>query len=267
MPTVGVIGGPACGENSPTAAATLRHGVPATAAGPKIFRKSESCRCWPLCGTPVKAPKLNLSFYPLGSANPQVSVIPIFCPPLREHIFTRKSRWQPLEFLSTSAKRVLQHNPSASGHRDCWDLYTRPNLITPHTLYALLPQSIIDPDAEATDIYVHLLRLVLSNNFLNPTGYLHGVHVPANSTFKMRRPRLQATLVLSGPMPAGSTPTIRPQPKSSSIRSFRALMTSAGGMKLSNELEINASLAIRGNSWGSRSPSCCCFARRQASCS
>src|SRR6516164_6804045 len=54
-----------------------------------------------------------------------------------------------------------------------------------------------------------------------------------DSTFIMRRPRLQAMLVLSGPMPAGSTPTIRPQPKSSSIRCFRALTTSAGGMKLS----------------------------------
>src|SRR6516162_10863947 len=45
--------------------------------------------------------------------------------------------------------------------------------------YALLPQSVIDTDAEATDIYVQLLRLVLSNNFLNPTGHLHGVHMPA----------------------------------------------------------------------------------------
>src|SRR6516162_7525563 len=34
-----------------------------------------------------------------------------------------------------------------------------------------------------------------------------------DSIFIMRRPRLQAMLVLSGPMPAGSTPTIRPQPK------------------------------------------------------
>ena len=84
-----------------------------------------------------------------------------------------------------------------------------------------------------------------------------------DSTFRMRRPRLQATLVLSGPIPAGSTPTIRPQPKSSSIRCLRALTTSAGGMKLSNELEIKASLATRGNSCGNRSPSCCCFARRR----
>jgi len=87
-----------------------------------------------------------------------------------------------------------------------------------------------------------------------------------DSIFIMRRPRLQAMLVLSGPMPAGSTPTIRPQPKSSSIRCFRALTTSSGGMKLSNELEIKASLAMSGNSWGRRSPSCCCFARRQAIC-
>src|SRR5580704_7395469 len=41
-----------------------------------------------------------------------------------------------------------------------------------------------------------------------------------DSTFRMRRPRLHAMLVRSGPMLAGSTPTIRPQPKSSSIRSF-----------------------------------------------
>jgi hypothetical protein len=32
------------------------------------------------------------------------------------HIFTRKSRRQPLEFLSTSAKRLLQHDPTNSGH-------------------------------------------------------------------------------------------------------------------------------------------------------
>jgi len=31
------------------------------------------------------------------------------------HIFTRKSRIQPGEFLITSAKRLLQHNPSESG--------------------------------------------------------------------------------------------------------------------------------------------------------
>jgi hypothetical protein len=30
------------------------------------------------------------------------------------HIFTRKSRLQPGEFLITSAKRLLQHNPSDS---------------------------------------------------------------------------------------------------------------------------------------------------------
>ena len=34
------------------------------------------------------------------------------------HVFTRKTRLQPAEFLIPSAKRVLQHNPSTSGHRE-----------------------------------------------------------------------------------------------------------------------------------------------------
>src|SRR6516225_999934 len=33
------------------------------------------------------------------------------------HIFTRKSRLQPGEFLIPSGKRLLQHNPPESGHR------------------------------------------------------------------------------------------------------------------------------------------------------
>ena len=32
------------------------------------------------------------------------------------HIFTRKSRLQPGEFLISSAKGLLQHNPDESGH-------------------------------------------------------------------------------------------------------------------------------------------------------
>ena len=32
------------------------------------------------------------------------------------NIFTRKSRLQPLEFLNTGAKRLLQHNPPKTGH-------------------------------------------------------------------------------------------------------------------------------------------------------
>jgi hypothetical protein len=35
------------------------------------------------------------------------------------HIFTRKSRLQPGEFLISSAKGLLQHNPRESGHVRC----------------------------------------------------------------------------------------------------------------------------------------------------
>jgi hypothetical protein len=34
------------------------------------------------------------------------------------HIFTRKSRLQPLEFLITGAKRLLQHNRDISGRNN-----------------------------------------------------------------------------------------------------------------------------------------------------
>src|SRR5271156_1724249 len=33
------------------------------------------------------------------------------------HVFTRKTRLQPAEFLITCAKRLLQHNPLNNGHK------------------------------------------------------------------------------------------------------------------------------------------------------
>src|SRR6188768_4099066 len=38
------------------------------------------------------------------------------------HIFTRKPRLRPAEFLITSAKRLLQHNRTNNGHRSALKL-------------------------------------------------------------------------------------------------------------------------------------------------
>jgi hypothetical protein len=38
------------------------------------------------------------------------------------HIFTRKSRLRPLEFLILGAKRLLQHNPPKADVRSKWGI-------------------------------------------------------------------------------------------------------------------------------------------------
>ena len=81
-------------------------------AGPRIFREKRNGK-----QSPIRIDAIALSKSPvsltLGDAVP--------------HIFTRKSRLRPLEFLILGAKRLLQHNrEGADVERDNF-MSTRPN--------------------------------------------------------------------------------------------------------------------------------------------
>src|SRR6516162_6800438 len=81
-----------------------------------------------LCRLCCKSPKLPGDKFPAirrTNRRPPICVVSIALPksPVSSssgdevpHIFTRKSRLQPGEFLVTSAKRLLQQYPPESGH-------------------------------------------------------------------------------------------------------------------------------------------------------